>query len=507
LLTPLGLCVAAIVIAIAHAPLWIPLRVVQAGDEGYIAAFAWRMAEGNMLPYVDAVSHRGPLVYFPPAILALLFGGASALPVRMAALLFALGNTTLVYVAGERAGHRAAAVVAAIAFAAACTLIVPAWIPYHGEHVVNACTLGSFALLAHALRKHEPSPLLFAFSGALAIGGFLTKLVAIVVVPIFGMWILSATIARKWSKRPILAWSLGVIAPPIVVVLRYAAAGELRTLRYYFYEYNASVYMAPYTAAMVARELLHWLGANLLLLIILFGVIGASTFIAFRGVTKNEFFARWDREGFTITCALCALGSLCAAKAPLREFIHYDLPVLPWALLLAAVLFVRAMRHFEEPLVRAAIVLMLLLFAYAHAQRPAFFVDPKSADLCATVRSHASERDTMFVWGFEPWLYPDCERKPASRYVFTTFLMGYVPWFDEPPEMEASRVTPASHDILLAELRAARPAVIVDAPIGWRSLDRYPDLARVLDGYCLLRADGERKVYALRLRDGSCPEP
>lgn len=33
-------------------------------DEGYIAAFALRMLGGHWLPYVDAVSQRGPVLYW-----------------------------------------------------------------------------------------------------------------------------------------------------------------------------------------------------------------------------------------------------------------------------------------------------------------------------------------------------------------------------------------------------------------------------------------------------------
>jgi hypothetical protein len=107
----------------------------------------------------------------------------------------------------------------------------------------------------------------------------------------------------------------------------------------------------------------------------------------------------------------------------------------------------------------------------------------------------------MFVWGFQPWDYIDCKRKPASRYVFTTFVMGYVPWFDEPEEKERERMTPGSHELLVRELEATKPAVVIDVPIGWRSMDRYPDLAPFLASYCLLTTDGGRRVF---VREPTC---
>src|SRR5262245_29672840 len=108
------------IVVITNAPLWFPPRVVQVGDEGYIAAFAWRMAEGRMLPYVDAVSHRGPLVYFPPAIVTWILG-PSAVPVRICALAFALGTALLLFYERKWLAPFLYAVM---------LVVVPAWIPY-----------------------------------------------------------------------------------------------------------------------------------------------------------------------------------------------------------------------------------------------------------------------------------------------------------------------------------------------------------------------------------------
>ena len=43
-------------------------------DEGYEAAATERVISGHWLPYVDAVSHRGPFLYWTQAIFHLLTG-------------------------------------------------------------------------------------------------------------------------------------------------------------------------------------------------------------------------------------------------------------------------------------------------------------------------------------------------------------------------------------------------------------------------------------------------
>jgi 4-amino-4-deoxy-L-arabinose transferase-like glycosyltransferase len=55
-------------------------------DEGYATAFGRRMVEGRWLPYVDAVSHRGPVYYWVTAVLVKTCGWSSWLAMRVGTL-------------------------------------------------------------------------------------------------------------------------------------------------------------------------------------------------------------------------------------------------------------------------------------------------------------------------------------------------------------------------------------------------------------------------------------
>jgi hypothetical protein len=110
--------------------------------------------------------------------------------------------------------------------------------------------------------------------------------------------------------------------------------------------------------------------------------------------------------------------------------------------------------------------------------------------ICRFLQARTKPTDSIFIWGFDPAPYTACNRRSASRYVFTTFVAGYVPWVDDARAIEDARAAPGSRDILLAELQNETPAVIFDSPtsMGNRSLMSYDFLRTfVVANYCVDR--------------------
>ena len=115
--------------------------------------------------------------------------------------------------------------------------------------------------------------------------------------------------------------------------------------------------------------------------------------------------------------------------------------------------------------------------------------------------------DTLFVWGFRAETYVSARRLPASRYVYTVYPAGVVPWFQATREEEERRAVPGARDLLLADLERYRPELVIDAgrSMNGRYMYNYPPLRNYLDrNYCFMRyVDGE-PVY--RRRQGEqCP--
>jgi hypothetical protein len=78
------------------------------------------------------------------------------------------------------------------------------------------------------------------------------------------------------------------------------------------------------------------------------------------------------------------------------------------------------------------------------------------------LRAHAAPGDRLFVWGQAPRIYLDARLRPASRYIATFPLTGFI--FGPPlPGVETrNRIVPGSWDNLGKDLDAHPPAFIVD---------------------------------------------
>jgi hypothetical protein len=86
--------------------------------------------------------------------------------------------------------------------------------------------------------------------------------------------------------------------------------------------------------------------------------------------------------------------------------------------------------------------------------------------------------------------------------VYTTFVAGFVPFLDDPRDVEDERAAPGSREILRRELEAAKPGVILDSAgsLKNRSILSYPILKElVVRDYCRVMANvGGPNVWVRR---------
>jgi hypothetical protein len=133
-------------------------------------------------------------------------------------------------------------------------------------------------------------------------------------------------------------------------------------------------------------------------------------------------------------------------------------------------------------------------------------VKPVARFIAATT----SPQDKIFVWGFSPWLYQYSGRRPAGRYVFETYVTGFVPWFWASAEVERARVVPGSLEALVYDLERERPAIVVDAGsiMIARPMRAYDRAARFLRAhYCFEVRLGGFDVYRRTPDGGPCANP
>jgi hypothetical protein len=501
-----GLCLVAAVRA--HMAFFNPVTTVHHQDEGYITAFAQRMRDGDMLPYVDAVSHRGPLLYWVVALAAAFGEPFSWLPIRVCALGAMLAAVYFAFLAARAAGRPFAGAVGAIAVVLNGLVITGPYdgMSFNGEHLLNVFAMAGLYLATLGLRRGPVAwrrGALFG-AGACAACAMLAKQNGAVCVVALGAWLTCAVLAPSpgTSRRDrawlLLAFVLGVFAPPAAVALRYAAAGELGALWFWAVGYNKDVYMAPFAPGEITQVWRAWVTHYAMQLTLTLGLCawGLARPYLFRGA--RGYVRGFADDGFTPTVALGALLGLVVCNGALRGFPHYYVQVVPWVGLLFGLLIedLVAVLHGRRALVvRALLAAPALALTFAGWQwglrqhRASNKGMREWADsVCALVGDNVGPDERLFVWGFRPDLYTFCRRRPASKYLFTTFVAGFVPWFVQMTrEQEDALQVPGARDELLADLERWQVPLILDDPtsMGNRNMSRYPELADYLDAhYC-----------------------
>lgn len=323
-----------------------------------------------------------------------------------------------------------------------------------------------------------------------------------------------------------MAYFAGLLTPPLLVVLLYAAVGELHALIYWTITYNRAVYMSPFPAEVIARTTEKLFRNHLAL----FGAVvpiavGAVVLPLFRARSLREVFANWDADPFVPTTALSAAAGLIGAHAAMRGFGHYYVQVVPWAGLLVGAMVEDALRRqcrrtsagrFLAELTVLGMTAWLTWFGvdrvvrdYRRSRDSAGFQDPRNDSVCKLFQAYSKPEDHVFIWGFVPSFYTSCARKPASRFVYTTMVAGVVPWFTSATvEEDDLLAVPNSREQLIQDLEDTKPPIILDwgSSIGNRPMRRYAILARYLNThYCLVQTVNAVDTYFRRPPNGRCP--
>jgi hypothetical protein len=535
----LALVTAVVIVCRSHWHFFRPFATPLSNDEGYISALALRMIHGHWLPYVDGVSQRGPVLYWLAALAMKLGGETSWLPIRWLALVLGLLLHGAVFaLAWELFGGFAAAVaVLFTAYFVNYELIPWDGLGLNGEVLAMVFVLGSLALTARSQRQPEARwrPWALASAGALAALAGLSKQMALIHVVPTAAWLALGPEGRARSSGAraldLGRYVLGFVVPYGAVLGVFAASGHLKEFVYYYQRYGREIFMAPLTREFLRDKLREQFDRYFL------GVAGFASLgilalaralrealeapVGTRGLAAWAERAR-GRARPLFAVANLALGALGACFT-FRFFGHYFMQVHP----LAAVVAAYAVGERFEPLeprrpgnVAAAFVVVagaaVLLGMSSSAltrqvltrrETDRWYQDPQTDPIVRYVLEKTRPTDTLFVWGFRAETYLSARRFPASRFVYSVYPAGVVPWMTATREEEERRQVPGAREQLLADLERWRPELVVDAgrSMSGRYMYNYPMLRLYLDRhYCFMRyVDGE-PVY--RRRHGeSCP--
>ncbi len=500
-------------------------------DEGYEAAATERVISGHWLPYVDAVSHRGPFLYWTQAIFHLATGRFQWTGTRLMGLCALMVTTACTFLTGWAARWPLAGAIGAVAnVLVLATIYEPGGsVGVHGEPIAIAYLMIAMAVTAWALYRAETSrgrTILLVVGGALvAVSGLTKQTLAIACVPM-SVWAFARLGCEPPPDAPtgrlplatgffkgVLPFALGGLGVIALVLLRYAIAGHLGTLFYWSFTFNAQVYMEPYKGR-VLELVTAWFYDQP------WAIVGVAVTLAIAFGRPASFIERFTlrdvlialRGGaFEMTVGVIAVALLWTAATPLRLWPHYFVPIYPFFGLTLGVAMERLMQRGgtvgwpAQLLVGVAVVGMLiasgtvrynrLTTARAHGS----YINPRPDPACREINRIAGPgRQGVFMWGVLGDLYITCKRPSVSKFTYTTVIAGIVPPFWD--DRKDSRVPPGVRDTLIQELTTSAPPVIMDNPMGARAaMMDFPEFASFIEKrYCLASVLSDLKGRSIK---------
>lgn len=456
-------------------------------DEGCTFTMAEQVLHGDLL-YRDAADHRGPLMPYLKAAIFIVAGDWNAHAAHTV-LAVAFGVCAFVlWRMARRLGDNLTGAAAAGVFTVLSFVMLDkgdALSFNTGWCVAIFSTLG-FGAFVWALSQPTFRRMLPA--GGLFGAAFLCKQPAL--LDFFVTWVLLGMLALELPtrRRAVLEAWLGLLTgatvPVIAFVIYFAAHGALADFWYYAFTYNTKVYIPAVPvlqrwAAMKDPFILVWLGSPVLAVAGGFAAIGLLV-VATRSLWRKPLsfpVLPWLILGW------CAAGVLSTGLSG-RNFSHYSAQAVPgfslacgWAL--ANLLRVRpgiTQRRSVRVLLSSLVAAIAIAASFDCVRRARQFEAQDGAvpEVGRLIQSLCPPQQRLFVWGYFPEMYFFAHRLPATRFVYTNFVTGMIPWTNLDPLVDTTQTAvPNADGQLAADWNRHPPAVVVDTR-GLRGYIKYP---------------------------------
>jgi hypothetical protein len=496
-------------------------------DENIYAVVGGEIAQGG-LPYVSAVERKPPLLLFAYAAVQRCFGVYNFVALHLVATLWALATMFGLYLAarsvfgssvesddagsGARAGGLTGTRTRALDFGhhagLAAALLYGVFLPFsvyrnlawNGEMLMNLPIAFAYALAFAPAQR--PARLGLHWAGMLiALAALLKQPAAIALVPLLVYVLLPSYRAARgfslWHSLLHALWlGLGFAVTIAVSALVLARLGILREAVFWSITHH-DVPHGPLDPVFWERG-----GKGALA----FGLACAPLcFGAFMTCRRNSgiLAVRAAERGALLWLVVCsALGTAASGRFYPHYFIQLLLPLALLAGAWIAQLYAAGRR--SPPFAWTAVWLGLSAVTFLVSHSLSYWQTRGVGPVALYIREHARPEDRMFVWGQAPELYLEARCRPASRYVATFPLTGYVfasPIGQDPSIDTSDRVVPGTWETLARELTVRPPAFIVDAdgahPQPRYPIANYPLLRELLEeDYSLVMRAPEGLVYA-----------
>jgi hypothetical protein len=462
-----------------HAPSY--FRPFMDIDEASLAAIGCRLVSGGRV-YHDGVENKTPAIFYIYKAVFAVFGNYNMLAIHIAVTVSAIATALVIGAiarryADERAGRWASLLY--IVFSAS----------YYPKMLAGNTEM--FAVLPAALTvwcylRGRDRVLWYIAAGAC---GALTLLCKQVALATFAAVLADRAFGGLREPlralRDLVLLAVGFAAVIAAMVLHLQHIDAWNDAVFWTWTYVLHYYMPSGTAD---HGFAHNLATSFLPFLV---TLSPLVYLAYRGRGRAQSALYW-----------WLAGNVCAGLVGGRMYGHYFLLFVPALSTLAGIGAARWLddtRRRERRWIIGLVAAMaagffLVATMFEGATGSAFTPSPDYREASDYARSHTTERDRVFVWGWFPALYVAADRCPSTRFVYTHVLSGA-----STVGGERNHNVPEAWDMLLADLEAAPPAYILDTSPGDYNYPFPPERYPRLWDFMVTRYQAETTIAGVRM--------
>jgi 4-amino-4-deoxy-L-arabinose transferase-like glycosyltransferase len=449
-------------------------------DEAVYSVVAIEIVHGGQ-PYINGVERKPPLLFWTYAAVLGTLGTANWPGLHLVSLVWVLATMAGLYAISRRLFDPVTGLVAALLYS-----IYQPWLSwknlaFNGEMMMNLPIVLAVLLVFRPSQSRRRPELLVA--GGLLAAAFLLKQPAAAAAVPLGIYLLLPSYRRARGLVQLdsviqgalltigFAGTLGLVA---LVLAKQGILGEA----FYWTITDHDLPNGPLDPVFwyqAQGQLVNFVLACAPL------VMGAVISARARDADGSRYWRELRPE--LTALLLLVVASMIGVSASGRFYPHYFIQLVPPLVLLAAPVYARlwtrpdlARRGWRSParLSQAWLTLTVVVFftSYVRGLAPL----RHNSEVGTYIEEHSTLDDRIFVWGQAPSLYLDAHRRPASRYVATFPLTGYIfgsPLSWDPRYDTSDRILPGAWATLERDLTAHPPLYIVDTD-GITHVAKYP---------------------------------
>ncbi len=448
-------------------------------DEGSTITMAQQVLAGQV-PYLEAADNRTPLVPYAKALILAVAGDWNTQAVHVVVALLLGLVAILLWQTARLYGQEPAGVFAAILFTWLCVGFLPAidaMTAHTGWFMILFSSLGFWLF---SLSIHRSSAWLALGAGVSFGLSSLSKQPGLLD---FGVCIVILMLLTGFDREPrvhlgrVAAALIVGLAMPFTVTLAYFYhRGALADLIFYTWTYNTKYYVpeVPLEARLLAIRIPFELLLTRMPVILVLGLVGVA------GLLGRVFGSLWHKTVRTALLPWLMLGWLAAGLLSTmlsgRDFSHYSIQVIPGICLTCGWVLARIRekslqwRHagqtgrWRAGQIAVALTLLSVILPTLAWQRKLDTSDGYSAEVGRLVQAHTRPTDRIFVWGYIPEMHVYARRLPSTRYFYTNWVTGLIPWTNIDWLKDTTyAIIPGAPETLQRDLERHPPAVIVDS--------------------------------------------